>query len=104
MRRIEEIAYLFATQKASVNVTSNLKLMQTSAIEFMRAMNSSGLVSAILMNIGRRLRRNKGIALLSAIQNYILNQIQAKPVPSRNEIPTGFARSPPKGGPPKNLH
>ena len=57
MRRIEEIAYISATQKASVNMTSKLKFMQTSAIEFMRAMNSSGLASVMLMNIGRRLRR-----------------------------------------------
>ena len=41
--------------------------MQTSAIEFRRAMNSSGLASAMLMNIGRRLRRKEWIALLSAM-------------------------------------
>ena len=64
LRRIEEIAYLSATQKASVNVTSKLKLMQTRAIDFMRDMNSSGLSSAMLMNIGRRLRRNEGIILM----------------------------------------
>ena len=43
--------------------------MQTSAIEFMRAMNSSGLASAMLINIGRTLQRNDGIAFLSAMQN-----------------------------------
>ena len=64
MRRIKEIAYLSATQKASFNVTSKLKLRQTSAIEFMRAMNSSGMASAMLMNIVRRLRRNEGIILM----------------------------------------
>ena len=53
------------TQKASVNVTSKLKLMQTSAIEFMRAINSSGLARTMLMNIGRRLRRNEGIILMN---------------------------------------
>ena len=31
-------------------------------------MNSSGLASAMLMNIGRRLRRNDGIYLFSKIQ------------------------------------
>ena len=51
----------FATQKSSVNVTSKLKLIQTRAIEFMRAMNSSGLASAMLMTLGRRLQRNDGI-------------------------------------------
>ena len=64
LRGIKEIAYISATQKAGVNVTSKLKLMQTSAIEFMRAMNSSGLASAMLMNIGRRLIRNKGIIMM----------------------------------------
>ena len=59
LRRIEEIAYLSAMQKASVNVTSKLKWMQTSAIEFMRAMNSSGMSSAMLINIGRRLRKKQ---------------------------------------------
>ena len=53
-----------ATQKASVNVTSKLKLMQTGAIEFMRAMNSSGLASAMLMNMGRKLQRNEGVILM----------------------------------------
>ena len=52
------------TQKVSVNVTSKLKGMKTSAIEFMIAMNSSGMASAMLMNIGRRLQRNEGIILI----------------------------------------
>ena len=65
---IEEISYLFAKQKASVNVTSNHEGNHTSAIEFMRAMNSSGLASAMIMNTGRRLISNEGIALLSEMQ------------------------------------
>ena len=64
LRRIKEIAYIPATQKASVNVTSKLKRKQTSAIEFMRAMNSSGMASAMLINTGRRLGRNEGITLM----------------------------------------
>ena len=64
LRKIEEIAYLSATQKASVNVISKLKWMHTSAIEFMRAMDSSGLASAMLMNNGRMLQRNEGLILM----------------------------------------
>ena len=56
---------LFATQKASVSVTSKLKLMQTSVIEFMRAMNSSGLASAMLINIVKKLQRNEGVILMN---------------------------------------
>ena len=46
LRRIEEIAYLSATQKAIVNVTSKLKWMQTSAIYALIAKDKEILAAA----------------------------------------------------------
>ena len=43
---------------------SNVEMAKMLAIEFMRAMNSSGLTSAMLMNIVRKLQRNKGVILM----------------------------------------
>ena len=61
--------------------------MQTSAIEFMRAMNSSGLASAMLMNIGRRLRRDNPDALIAKDKEILAAAVRlAKKEQSHAEI------------------
>ena len=41
----------YAMQKASVNVTSTLRWRKIKVIEYMKAMNRSGMVKKTLMNI-----------------------------------------------------